>query len=576
MKKLLFCLLAFASAGAAQAAPNITATISPATPSVNQYGSVSYVVTLTNSGDATANLRLQINGPAGNEWHGINGGINIQTGGCSHLGTMNVLCPVSVPAGQSVQRTAEYNLNTLGSVTATCGVSWQGSPPAGGTIDVSGCTTTHPVVLSTSPFLGVRARTAAGVSNTGPITVPRRLRIDIGNGSTAPAASSTISGSLPTIPPSDAPATGFRITGFASTSPGWNCSFTDSSYTCSVPGLAPSVNEFAEFDIDTSIPYYAPVLSGIPTNTVNSYWTCAASSSSTVDQSSCTEQYITVMPSTGFSHSFDQPTASIGQARTLRAQINKPANGPTTPAVTPVVFIQDLPVGLDWVSSAGDGFACTYDTGARRVTCTSSTLDPAADFYFVDTVVTVAAAGTFTSLCHGDFGYPYGYGDIDALPIGSYSLCRATVTGIGAPLLTIEKSHQPPVFSINQPTGEIHIVVRNTGTAAANGPLTIVDVLPPGLTYVSSGGPMTCSAVDQLVTCTTPFGLAAPFGTISITLNVLVTADDIGGGSLLNVAGVGVPEYPMPNCEANPDQAQCTRDIIPLTLPVSLQSFSID
>ena len=54
------------------------------------------------------------------------------------------------------------------------------------------------------------------------------------------------------------------------------------------------------------------------------------------------------------------------------------------------------------------------------------------------------------------------------------------------------------------------------------------------------------------------------------------TADDIGGGSLLNIAGVGVPEYPMPNCEANPDQAQCTRDIIPLTLPVSLQSFSID
>lgn len=578
MKILLYVALALTSA-AANAAPIVTATIAPVTPTVNQFGSTSYVVTVTNTGDTAANnVQLNITGPTGsgsNEWHGINGGIMIQNG-CSHISGMTVGCGISIPPGGSLVRTAEYNINTLGLVTASCALTWQITPPGGGTLNDSGCTTTQTVVLSPTPYLGVRARTSAGYPNLGVITVPKRLRVDVGNGSTVASAPSSFSGSLPAIPPSDTTATGFRIAGVATATPGWSCSTTDSSYSCSVPALGPSAEGFAEFDIDTSVPYYAPVVSGVPTNQVKSYWTCSASSSSTVDDASCTEMYITIMPSTGFSHAFDLPTAQVGEQRTLRAQLNKPGNGPTSPAVTPVVFVQDLPVGLDWVSSTGVGFACTYAAPTRRVTCSSSTLDPAESFYYIDTVVTVSAPGTHTSLCHGDYAYPYGYDDINALAIGSYPLCRATVTGIGAPALSIEKTHEPGVFSINQPQGLINIVVRNTGTAAANGPLTIVDVLPPGLTYVSSGGAVTCSAAGQVVTCTTPFGLTAPTGTLSFGLNVLVTATDVGGGSLLNIAGVGNPEYPMPDCVANPDQVQCTRDIIPLTLPVSLQSFSID
>jgi hypothetical protein len=66
--------------------------------------------------------------------------------------------------------------------------------------------------------------------------------------------------------------------------------------------------------------------------------------------------------------------------------------------------------------------------------------------------------------------------------------------------------------------------IANIGGTAAAGTITVTDILPPGLTYVSAAGSgWTCSVADRTVTCTVP-GPVAPGASSTITLTVDVGA----------------------------------------------------
>jgi len=144
-------------------------------------------------------------------------------------------------------------------------------------------------------------------------------------------------------------------------------------------------------------------------------------------------------------------------------------------------------------------------------------------------------------------------------------------TDAAVPNLVIAKSG--PATATQGTNFAYTLVVTNTGLAATSGVITVSDTLAAGLSFVSgSGGGFTCSAVGQLVTCTsstvivinstTTFNLtvnstassavsntasvvgggdpsAATSNTVTTTMNVPPTITSGGGGA---TAGVSIPE----------------------------------
>ena len=90
----------------------------------------------------------------------------------------------------------------------------------------------------------------------------------------------------------------------------------------------------------------------------------------------------------------------------------------------------------------------------------------------------------------------------------SSAYSQATLVVPSAPDLTIAKSHTGN-FTQSQNGAAYTLKVTNGGTAATSGTMTVTDTLPAGLTFVSgSGGGFTCSAVAQVVTCTSTTAIA--------------------------------------------------------------------
>lgn len=110
--------------------------------------------------------------------------------------------------------------------------------------------------------------------------------------------------------------------------------------------------------------------------------------------------------------------------------------------------------------------------------------------------------------------------------------------------VSIVKTHSG-VFSAGQ-TGVFNMVVTNSPVfpnfSPAAGPITVVDTLPAGLTFVSGGGTgwSGCSAVGQVVTCEYPGTLASNTST-ALQITVQIDSNIPVGTNLTNVARVITP-----------------------------------
>ncbi|HVF04676.1 MAG TPA: hypothetical protein VNA20_07550 [Frankiaceae bacterium] len=110
-----------------------------------------------------------------------------------------------------------------------------------------------------------------------------------------------------------------------------------------------------------------------------------------------------------------------------------------------------------------------------------------------------------------------------------------------APDLTVTKAHAPAEFA-DGGTGTFTLTVRNEGAAATTEPITLVDTLPAGLTYVSaSGGRFTCSAAGRVVTCVRSAALAPGAAAV---VTVTVRADVAATTTVTNVVTVATPNDP--------------------------------
>ncbi|MFN8441655.1 MAG: hypothetical protein U0175_12830 [Caldilineaceae bacterium] len=110
----------------------------------------------------------------------------------------------------------------------------------------------------------------------------------------------------------------------------------------------------------------------------------------------------------------------------------------------------------------------------------------------------------------------------------------------GKPDLELDKKPEGEI--INGTPGSFLLTVSNVGSAAASGPITVTDILPPGLTPTSANAPApwSCTIGGQTVTCVHPGPLAA--GASLPTIQLFVTVKIHDGQNLVNcakVSGVG-------------------------------------
>jgi uncharacterized repeat protein (TIGR01451 family)/fimbrial isopeptide formation D2 family protein len=191
-----------------------------------------------------------------------------------------------------------------------------------------------------------------------------------------------------------------------------------------------------------------------------------------------------------------------------------------------VTVVDTLPAGMTLVAVSGTGWACTPST----ITCVLPTLAAGADAS-VDVTVRVGSgvpdgttlrnAATVSTTTDGDDP-----GDDDA---------HADVAVVAQADLVLRKAHVGAAQVRAGTDTSYTLDVHDAGPSDAQGPITLRDTLPTGLTFLAADGGWTCTATGQVVTCTQPGPLLA--GGDATTLTLLVHVDAAAGdGDVVNTA----------------------------------------
>jgi uncharacterized repeat protein (TIGR01451 family) len=219
-------------------------------------------------------------------------------------------------------------------------------------------------------------------------------------------------------------------------------------------------------------------------------------------------------------------TIAVGANATWTIGVRN-AGSLTIPA--PITVIDSLPVGITFGSASGAGWSCSQAAGV--VTCTRGTsLAPGATAPFnIQGTVGVGAFPAVTNRVRANV-------PSDADTTDNRATKGSVVTGTVD--LELRKTAPQTALTAGLP-GTFLLTVANRGTIPTQGPVTITDSLPAGLTYASGTGTgWTCSAVAQVVTCGRPTPLANGDSSL-VTVNVAV--GPLASGSLTNVAVAATP-----------------------------------
>ena len=192
-------------------------------------------------------------------------------------------------------------------------------------------------------------------------------------------------------------------------------------------------------------------------------------------------------------------------------------NGPDDYAASNTITVTDtLPTGLTYSSATGSGWSC--GAAGQVVTCTTGVTLTSGSTLPVITVtvnVTSAAANAVTNSATVAVLNGYDYNS-------SNNTANDATTVLYATDVQITNTHSGN-FSAGA-NASYTLTVTNNGPLAANGTTTVSDTLPTGETFVSGTGTgWSCSAVGQVVTCTSTTVIASGTSLPSITLAVLMS-----------------------------------------------------
>jgi len=208
-----------------------------------------------------------------------------------------------------------------------------------------------------------------------------------------------------------------------------------------------------------------------------------------------------------------------------------------------------LSAGLGFVSGGGGGWTCGFASGT--VTCTRGNAIGAGNSAPSFTIVVSVSAPALPSLTNTA---SVSGGGEPAANNGNNSDSDPTmvVTNVD---LTIDKSHTGSFTEgVN---GTYNLAVTNGGGTATTGTVTVTDVLPSGLGFVSAAGTdWTCGFATGTVTCTRTLSIGAGVSAPAITLTVSVAAAAVP--SVTNTASVSGGGEPAGNNGNNSDSDPTT------------------
>jgi uncharacterized repeat protein (TIGR01451 family) len=145
--------------------------------------------------------------------------------------------------------------------------------------------------------------------------------------------------------------------------------------------------------------------------------------------------------------------------------------------------------------------------------------------------VTAIAAGSTHALAVTADGSVWAWGSNASGQLGepASSLPRLPepIPPPGSPDLAIAATHTGDFVVGKQ--GIYNLTIANPGAASASGTVTVTDILPPGLAFLSAAGSgFTCAASGQTVSCTHP-GPVEPDDSMKIAIAVNVRPDAVPG-----------------------------------------------
>jgi uncharacterized repeat protein (TIGR01451 family) len=204
----------------------------------------------------------------------------------------------------------------------------------------------------------------------------------------------------------------------------------------------------------------------------------------------------------------------IGDTATYTISV---ANGGPQSANGQITVVDSLPSRLTYAGVTGSGWTCS--AVGRRVTCvTPGPLAVGATTTFTLSVTVAAGTAVGTSL-------PNVVRVVGSTIDPDQSDNRISIPGTAVANIdfTLAKSHAG-IFVVGG-NGTYTLTVKNVGTTASSGTITMLDTLPTGMSYVSGvGTSWTCARTStgpDVVSCTRTVAVAAG-ATVTIALTVAV------------------------------------------------------
>lgn len=213
-------------------------------------------------------------------------------------------------------------------------------------------------------------------------------------------------------------------------------------------------------------------------------------------------------------------TVTVGNSFDYTLTVNN--MGTATTNAGPIMVTDIIPVGLTFVTGNGNGWSCTAN--GQTVTCTSNNIIIINGSSNIVLTVNPTLTGTVTNSAS-----VIGGGDVTS------SGSNTVITNINAgptPNLIIIKSG--PTTATVGTNFTYTLTVNNTGNAVSNGRITVIDIIPIGLSFVNSTGTgWSCSAIGQALTCISNNTII-----VNGNNNITIVVNPLNVGTVTNNASV--------------------------------------
>ena len=476
------------------ASANLSITKSDSPDPVTEGGTLSYMITVTNSGPSTAtNVTVTDTLPGTTTYVSA----TPTQGSCSGTGT--VTCNLgSLGNGASAMVTITVTPNAAGTIYNSAGVTLTENDPN----TANNTTPAIPTTVNPPPSIDADLLIAK-TDSPDPVTAGGTLTytITVTNLGPNPATNLTVTDTLPS-----------GVSNISAGGSGWTCGVAGYVVTCTRPSLSVTPPSAPDITITVTVPSSGGTI-------INTSSVTATENDPNGSNNTTGPVYTMVNASANLSITKGDSPDPVTVGGTLTYTITVTNNGPS-PA-TNVTVTDTLPGTTTYVSATPSQGSCT---GTAIVTCSLGSLANGANAT-VMVVVTPNTAGTISNsasvtLTEND-------------PNTSDNITPAIATTVNPPPiidadLSITKTDSPdPVALVGDPL-TYTITVTNNGPATATG-VTMTDSLPASVTLVSatpSQGPP-CSGTTT-ITCNLGTLASGSSATVTVIVTTKPPAEMIG------------------------------------------------